>query len=395
MPLMTCIDIVYLWSSRLALCVTQLLCWGQMPRPTLTGLAVSTTQSNLIKVSHFINFILSGKKNTFILAVRCFYCAASMCFLPASCVFFFSSSRLRPRAAQPPRKLKRRWGFRPLCDKIDKESFSTKAKLSYAKLCKAMQSCVECASNCAWWEFHVDVCNFTMYLQVCKCYKCQIFNHFQELETRCNKQLFVCLSWSCWNKEAALQKNLKRRLNVLGLVALDLKIFRDFKELRNVGPQLLLVLRVLRVPFFHILSFGLEPAVLRSPWDGEAIGAATSAPGAHDRRAKKSQEEPRAQVISLFRLSMFLHVLSFLLMSVHFFSFMACHNRVTWTVRVLHPYAASSKLFWIWLNFASPRGMPHTSAYRIPKGSLDSRARITTSPHMCPSNLTCSNLEVS
>lgn len=192
-----------------------------------------------------------------------------------------------------------------------------------------MQSCVECASNCAWWEFHVDVCNFTMYLQVCKCYKCQIFNHFQELETRCNKQLFVCLSWSCWNKEAALQKNLKRRLNVLGLVALDLKIFRDFKELRNVGPQLLLVLRVLRVPFFHILSFGLEPAVLRSPWDGEAIGAATSAPGAHDRRAKKSQEEPRAQVISLFRLSMFLHVLSFLLMSVHFFSFMACHNRVT------------------------------------------------------------------
>ena len=140
MPLMTCIDIVYLWSSRLALCVTQLLCWGQMPRPTLTGLAVSTTQSNLIKVSHFINFILSGKKNTFILAVRCFYCAASMCFLPASCVFFFSSSRLRPRAAQPPRKLKRRWGFRPLCDKIDKESFSTKAKLSYAKLCKAAWS---------------------------------------------------------------------------------------------------------------------------------------------------------------------------------------------------------------------------------------------------------------
>ena len=139
MPLMTCIDIVYLWSSRLALCVTQLLCWGQMPRPTLTGLAVSTTRSNLIKVSHFINFIFSGKKNTFILAVRCFYCA-SMCFLPASCVFFFSSSRLRPRAAQPPRKLKRRWGFRPLCDKIDKESFSTKAKLSYAKLCKAMQS---------------------------------------------------------------------------------------------------------------------------------------------------------------------------------------------------------------------------------------------------------------
>lgn len=89
-----------------------------------------------------------------------------------------------------------------------------------AKLCKAMQSCVECASNCARWEFHVDVCNFTMYLQVCKCHKCQIVNHFQELATGCNKQLFVCLSWSCWNKEVALQKNSKRCLNVLGLVAL-------------------------------------------------------------------------------------------------------------------------------------------------------------------------------
>ena len=147
------------------------------------------------------------------------------------------------------------------------------------------------------------------------------------------QQAVVCLSVLVLleKKEAALQKNLKRRLNVLGLVALDLKIFKDFKELRKVGPQLLLVLRVLRVlrvPFFHILSFGLEPAVLRSPWDEEAIGAATSAPGAHDRRGKESQEEPRAQVISSFRLSMFLHVLSFLLMSVHFFSFMACHNRV-------------------------------------------------------------------
>ena len=43
MPLMTCIRIICVWSSKLSLCVPQ-LCWGQMPRPTLTGLAVSTTR---------------------------------------------------------------------------------------------------------------------------------------------------------------------------------------------------------------------------------------------------------------------------------------------------------------------------------------------------------------
>ena len=203
MPLMTCIDIVYLWSSRLALCVTQLLCWGQMPRPTLTGLAVSTTRSNLIKVSHFINVIFSGK-NAFILAVKCCYCASRNHVFPAHFLrflrfIFAPSTESCPTTTQVEEALRVQASVR----QNRQRKLFNKGK---AKLCKAMQSCVECASNCAWWEFHVDVCNFTMYLQVCKCHKCQIFNHFQELATRCNKQLFVCLSWSCWNKEVALQK---------------------------------------------------------------------------------------------------------------------------------------------------------------------------------------------